>query len=450
MTTTAFADLGGYYPAWIDYRRWFLRIPGVQAAVRQGTDMLSLTSGVADESTGSPMRPAHLFRIASHSKTFTAVTVLQLAEQGALRLDDRVGAHVPELAASPVADRTVRDLLSHGGGVIRDSTDGDFWQLHRAFPDRAELIRIATDPTAAVLGRTEHFKYSNIAYGLLGLVVEAVTGAGFAERVRTAVIEPLGLADTGVEYDPARAGDYAAGHSALSTGRDRRVIGHVDTRALAAATGCYATAADLTAFFAALLPGDTRLLGADAQREQRHPVWQIKPNERSYGLGVFLDTVAGANLFGHTGGYPGHITCTLADAERGWVVSVLTNAVDGAASELATGWFRLLELGSKADHAECGERGVRFTGRFAALWGPLDVVRLDGRLFALGPVAGNPAEEAVPLEVVDDRTLRIVGGRGGNSYGELMTYDFGDDGSVRSMRGDSGVSHTPFAVPDGD
>jgi CubicO group peptidase (beta-lactamase class C family) len=441
-------DLLDYYPAWVAYRQWYQRIPGVQIALRRDGDLvLSQAFGVSNLDTGEPLTARHLFRIASHSKTFAAVAILRLVETGALRLDDAVATHLPKLAGAALADRTVGELLTHSGGVIRDSEDGDFWQLYRAFPDRDELLALACRPSAAVLDRNDHFKYSNIAFGLLGQVIEAVAGQSFAEYVRTEIAEPLGLEDTGAELDPSRAGDYAAGHSSLLTTRARQVIPHVDTQALAAATGCYATANDLTGFFGALLPDDARLLNADSQRQQRHRHWNIKAGEQGYGLGVFLDKIADTDLFGHTGGYPGHITCTYANPADRWVLSVLTNAIDGGASTLAAGYVHLLSLGSSADHATTESDATKFTGRFGWLWGLLDVVRIDGRLFAVDPATPNPAEDAAPLEVVDDSTLKIVGGRGGNSYGELMTYEFEDDGSIRTVRGDSAMSMTPFRIP---
>jgi CubicO group peptidase (beta-lactamase class C family) len=438
-----------YYPAWLEYRRWYLRIPGVQFALRcDGALELSDAVGVSNAETGERLTRDHLFRIASHSKTVAAVLILQLLEEGTLRLDDTLAGHLPELSGSPVADRTIRELLTHSGGVIRDSTDGDFWQAFRPFPDREELLAIARDPTAAVLPRNDHYKYSNIAYGLLGMVIEAVTGESFPQRVAKCVAEPLGLRNFGGEIDSTRAEEYAAGHGGLATARERGVIPHVDTRALAAATGCYATAEDLTAFFSALLPGRDVLLGADAQRIQRHWQWEVKKGEQRYGVGVILDRIAETELFGHTGGYPGHVTCTFADPATGRVISVLTNAVDGAATELASGLFHLLNLSRTADHSPAADDAVRFTGRFRSMWGVLDVVRLDGRLFALNPTDQNPADAAAPLTVVDDETLRIVGGRGGNSYGETMRYTFDGDGEVVSLRGDSGMSMTPFLGPD--
>jgi hypothetical protein len=71
-------------------------------------------------------------------------------------------------------------------------------------------------------------------------------------------------------------------------------------------------------------------------------------------------------------------------------------------------------------------------------------VRIDSRLFAVSPTEANPAEDAVELEVVDDTSLRIAGGRGGNSYGELMRFQFDPDGAVVSMRADSGMTMTPL------
>lgn len=440
-------SLSAYYGDWLAYRKWYLRVPGVQVAVRRdGEVIVDLALGRADLERGTALSTGHLFRVASHSKTFTAVAVLQLVAQQRLRLDDALAVHLPELVGTPVGNRTLGELLAHGGGVIRDGEDGDFWQHGHPFPDRAELVRVATRPGAAVIARNERFKYSNIAYGLIGMVLETLTGRAFAELVRDAIIGPLGLVDSGGEYDPARAADYAAGHSALSTASERRVLGHVDTGALAAATGCYATAADLTAFYDALRPGHDRLLGADGLRQLRHWQWEIKPGERRYGLGVFVDTIAETELFGHTGGYPGHITCTHAETAGPDVVSVLTNAVDGPASPLAAGWFHLRHLGRTATHTPA-PRGTRFTGRFASLWDVTDVVELDDRLFAIDPTAPQPAEDAVPLDVLDDHTLRIAGGRGGNSYGESMRYEFAADGSVVSLRGESGMTLRPFRVP---
>ena len=223
-STSAPAGHLDYFQSWLGYRQWLLRIPGVQVAVLDhGQRRVSAAFGHADLSTGQPLTVGHLFRVASHSKTFTAVAVLQLVEAGRLRLDDTVANRLPELAGSPLAGVQVRELLSHGGGVIRDSQDGDFWQLHRNFPDRQQLLAIAAEPAAAVLARNDRFKYSNIGYGLLGLIIEAVTGASYQDWVGAAIIARLGLADTGPELVESRRAELAAGHSALAYADERSV-----------------------------------------------------------------------------------------------------------------------------------------------------------------------------------------------------------------------------------
>src|SRR3954447_19956329 len=207
-TAEVAAAAAPYLESWLEHQRRRSRVPGVQAAVRVGDRLVLDTAlGVADVTTGEPLTTGHLFRIASHSKTFTATAVLQLAEAGRMRLDDPIERWVPALAGCALAEVTVRELLGHQGGVVRDGRDCDHWQLLHPFPDEERLTAIATGE-GAVLGRNEHFKYSNIGYGLLGQAIEAVTGTGYADHVRTAVVDRLGLTDTAPEWDPARAGDH--------------------------------------------------------------------------------------------------------------------------------------------------------------------------------------------------------------------------------------------------
>src|SRR6185437_15198788 len=443
--TVLHQDTIDYYRSWLDYRRWFLRVPGVQVAIAErGVPVLSAAFGSANLDTGEPLTDQHRFRIASHSKSFAAVAVLQLLEQGRIRLDDTLGERVLELASSPVATVTVGELLSHGGGVIRDSEDGDFWQGWRDFPDRDGLLAIAAETSAAVIERNDRFKYSNIGYGLLALVLEAAGGASFADQVAERITGRLGLSDTGTDLDPGA--DLAAGHGSLATGRQRQTIPHVHTGALAAATGCFATASDLVAFYSALLPGQQVLLNADSLRLMRRRQWDMKGPDVGYGFGLMLNRVGERDLFGHSGGYPGHITRTFGCTETGLVVSVLTNAIDGQAEPLATGLFRLVDLAKSASHRPA-ERPEHYVGRFGSLWGLQDIASIGGRLYLLDPTAPNPAEDAVPLEVIDQASLRIVGGSGGGSYGERVRLEFDQDGVLRSMRAESGMTMTRFEQP---
>lgn len=443
-----FAEVVGYYASLLEFAQTYQRVPAVQAAVYlDGGIAMSAAFGQADVESGTALTERHLFRIASHSKTFTATAVLQLREAGRLRLDDRADDHVTALAGTPIGAVTVRDLLSHTAGVSRDAADGDFWQLGAEFPDADGLHQLLTADRAMVLPANERFKYSNLGYSLLGLVVEAASGRGYADYVRDEIIARLGVADLGPELEPSRHGQAVTGYTSLAYAQTRTPIDHTSSRAMASATGFYATAQDLVRYFAAHLPGDDTLLSDESKRLMQHAAWQTKPDDpdQRYGLGFDVTKIGDTELFGHGGGYPGHITRTLVDPGRRYVVSVLTNAIDGPAQQLAELLPRLLDLATSEERP--GETEIdpsRFTGRFADLWGVVDVALLGGRLYALSPSLADPTDQAVPLEVVDEHTLRVTGGSGYGWYGEPYLYDFDDDGSVRSLRGTSGHTRWPL------
>lgn len=439
-----------YYDRWLAFNQRYLRIPGVQAAVYSGDGIsFSAAYGQADVEQGVALTEQHLFRIASHSKTFTATAVLQLVEQGKLRLDDKAAMHVTEIVGTTLGERTVRDLLSHAGGVTRDSAEADFWQLDTAFPDREHLLRVLKEPDSAVLPENDRFKYSNIGYGLLGLVIEAAAGTSYNNYVQTAIVDKLGLAGLGPELDVNRSSEYAVGYSSLSYADSRVPIEHVDTRALASATGFYGNARDLVSYFSAHLLGDDRLLTDASKRQMQHPVWRTSEKEDPrYGLGLQVAKVAKRDVFGHSGGYPGHITRTFVDGERRIVVSVLTNAIDGAATQLAEAALKLVDLAESKPRAEA-DGLARFTGRFANLWGVTDIVLLGGRLYAMDPSSPDPTDDPDPL-VADGDTLKVTGGSGYGGYGEAYRYTFGESGEVVSVRGSSGLLAKPldqFALP---
>lgn len=435
-----------YLWSWVEQQAAYRRATGVQVAVRvDGELLLDAAWGVADVTTGEPLTTGHLFRIASHSKTFTATAVMQLVEQGRLRLDDTLGTYVPELATSPLASRTLREVLGHQAGVVRDGDRADFWQLAGPFPDREALL---ADVLAhgEVYGPNEHFKYSNVGYSLLGLVIEEVTGLPYAEHLHRAVVEPLGLTRTGAEYDPARASEYAAGHTGLLDADDRRErIEHVDTRAMAAATGFYSTAAELSAYGSAHVLGDERLLTDASKRLMQRlesVVTAYGTEVGRYGVGMDRHTIGDREVVGHSGGYPGHITRTYVDPEDGLVVSVLTNAVDGPADPIAVGLIKLVDLALKAPEAPepggeaaAGARPLAdYTGRFANLWGVMDVAELGDRLVLLRPSAPDPVAAYEELTVAGPDALQIHRGPGFGTVGERLTYERDADGTVTSVR----------------
>jgi CubicO group peptidase (beta-lactamase class C family) len=433
-----------YVPSWLEYQQEYMPFVGAQVAVRvDGELLLDCAVGMADVANDVPLTTEHLFRVASHSKTFTGVAIMQLVEQGKIRLDDTVGDHMSDLAGTDMAGVTVRELLAHGSGMIRDGDNCDFWDVSRPFPDRDELIQTVSRH-GKVLEANEHFKYSNIGYSVLGLIIEAASGQSYQEYAIEHIVKPLDLKNTGPELDEARIDDYAKGYSSRAHGNRRIEIEHIDTRAESAATGFYATAADLTAYFQAHLDGDDRILTDASKRRMRQVQWRIS-DDSMYGLGLSITKFNGRTYYGHSGGYPGHITMSKLDPERKLSISVLTNTADGPAAVLCNGILRIIDraLDEKAKaKVEDAEALKPFEGRFASLWGFTDVVNLGGRLYSMAPTMDNPAETASGLEVASETELKVVDEGGFGGYGEKMRYTFNADGSVEKVRGATG--HTLF------
>lgn len=447
-------DVLAYAPKYLKYQQTYMPYVGAQVAVRRDGDLLfNEAYGFADLAKKTPLTVDHLFRIASHSKTFTGVACLQLEEQGKLRLDDTAETYVPELKSASMGGVTIRELLGMMSGMTRDGDNCDFWSLEIPFPDRTALLETIQNH-GKVLEPNVHFKYSNIGYSLLGLVIEGASGKPYRAYVTEAIVDVLGLKNTGPDLDFDRLDDYAKGYTSRVHGPEQIEIEHIDTFAESAATGFYSTASELTAYFQAHLDGDERILSDASKRKMRQVQCQVT-EDGAYGLGLGINKVGGRTYYGHSGGYPGHITMSRLDPERRLSISVLTNEGNGPAGVLADAILNLISLAADDKHqAKTEPRDAaelkRFEGRFAMLWGIMDVVNLGGRLYALTPTAPNPSELATELEVVSDTELKVVGDKGWGGYGEVTRYTFTADGEVMSIRGGSGMTMVPiekFTLP---
>jgi D-alanyl-D-alanine carboxypeptidase len=182
------------------------RLPGAAIGVVHGDDLVwSAGIGFADVAARRAPENTTLYRIASITKTFTGTAIMQLRDEGQLHLDDPAVAHLPELrgAASPfgaIETVTIRRMLSHESGLTSEPPGTD-WALP-AYEGRVDrnLARVAEIGTR--IPPNTQPKYSNLAYQLLGEIVARTSGSPYAEYVRAAILEPLGMAASGFEPLP--------------------------------------------------------------------------------------------------------------------------------------------------------------------------------------------------------------------------------------------------------
>ncbi len=363
-----------YTPRWLDYQMRRFEQPGcVIAVAHKGRLVLEQAFGYADAIKRKKLTPRHRFRAASHSKSFAAAAIMKLRQQDRLRLDDPLGRYLDGLHPD-VAQATLNQVLSHSAGLIRDGLDAGQFQDRRPFPDERELRAALAEPP--VLPGSSQLKYSNHGYGLIGLVIEAVTGQAYGDWVAREIIAPAKLVESQPDAPIPRGVPFARGHSSRLP-LDRRVIvpGDNRTHALAPAAGLISTAGDLARFFASLDPAARHSVLSPASRRemirrQWHDPHAIQPTY--YGLGIMSGQVGEWDWFGHGGGFQGCLSRTFALPGQDLAVSILTNAVDGFSGTWGDGVIRVLQAFKTGGAARARTRD--WTGRWWSLWGAVDLV----------------------------------------------------------------------------
>ncbi len=170
-------------------------------------------AGLRDVPSRSPVDSVTVFRIASMSKSFTALAILQLRDAGKLSLDMPAERYVPELAklrynTTDAPRITVRDLLSHSAGFPEDNPWGD-QQLSRTDAELSRMIErgipLSTSPGTG-------YEYSNYGFAILGRIVANVSGMPYARYIRAKVLQPLGMSVTTLEVADVPATRLAHGY----------------------------------------------------------------------------------------------------------------------------------------------------------------------------------------------------------------------------------------------
>lgn len=190
------------------------RVPGIAwGLIIDGELVHVATAGIRELASGSPVDRQSVFRIASMSKSFTAMAILRLREEGRLSLDDPAERHVPELRglAYPTNDSpriTIRHLLSHATGFPEDNPWGD--QQLDASEDSFSAMMLGGIPFSNPPGLA--YEYSNYGFAILGRIIANVSGLPYAEYMRRHIFAPLGLDATTLEAADVPADRLAHGY----------------------------------------------------------------------------------------------------------------------------------------------------------------------------------------------------------------------------------------------
>ena len=366
------------------------------------------------------------YRIGSLTKTFIAVLVMRLRDEGRLDLADPLGKHLDAgLGGERAAGATIAQLLSHTAGLASE-TPGPWWERSpgELRPGLADILSPAPHPPGRL------FHYSNPGYGLLGALVGQLRGHGWEEALRQEILDPLGMARTTLAPQEPHARGFA-----VHPWADVMQLEPTDPAGLMAPAGeLWSTADDLCRFAVFLLDGDDRVLPTATLAEMRAPA--SPPGDEAwaggYGLGLQLFRHDGRVLYGHSGSMPGFLATLCVSAADGVGAITLANATSGPdISGIALDLVQLV-----TDHEPClpdrwqpqpeiDQALLALTGPW--YWGPRAyVLRLIAdRGLELGPATGRG--RASQFRAQSDGTWT---GLDGYYAGETLRMVRGADGTV--------------------
>ena len=437
------------FSAWMEGQIAYRGLPGIVVGVVADQELVWAAGfGFADVAAKRPMTPATKFRMASHSKLFTATAIMQLREQGKVRLDDPVSKYLPWFKVKPAeADDppiTVEELLTHSSGLPREA--GPHWTTYQ-FPTQDELRNLTPDRQAAFSPEVR-WKYSNLAFSIAGMIVETASGERWADYVQKHIYQPLGMTSSSVDQNTA---GLAVGYGRRMPDGTRAVMPFIDARGMGAATGITSTVEDMAKFVSAQFRtgpmGGRQILSTGSLREM-HRIRVLENTwTRGNAIGFAVNRADGKTYIGHGGGYPGYTTQTLIQLDSRVGVIVLTNTNDSNPGDIAT--QLMSTVGDAVATATAVKPSVvawdpswaRFAGRYRGAFGDSEVVLLDRRLVLMTPNATTI--DTTRLEPLGNGTFRFVSLVGGGPVGEVVRFVEANGRVVRMITGDSYVDRAP-------
>ena len=385
------------------------RLPSVSAAVFRGGELAwSEAVGLADVEQRVKASPDTQYAVASITKTFTAVSVLQLRDAGKLDLEDPLSKHLPEATHGTL---TLRRMLAHASGLQREPP-GEIWET-LTFPGEEELLQ-GLEEAEQVLPPMAAWHYSNLAYALLGIVVARITGRPFREHVQERLLGPLGLERT--TWGPGEGAALPYFVEPYSDAVRREPV--LELGGKGGESGLYSTVGDLARWGAFLCDPDESVLKASSVAEMHDLNVVADANwTRGWGLGIELSRRGERVFGGHTGGFPGFLSI-LAYSRRDRIGAVvLTNAGN---------WPNLSPTGLELAEAALEELAPELEPWQPEESPPAEIAPLLGRWWSEGDesifswrggklearLADAPAErEPSVFEPEGDDRFRVISGR---------------------------------------
>ncbi|MEX2231143.1 MAG: serine hydrolase domain-containing protein [Cyclobacteriaceae bacterium] len=426
------SDALEYIDAWLEAQQAYDHLPGISVGIVKDQQLIwSKGYGFSDIEKNIPATPQTLYSICSITKLFTSIAIMQLYEQGKLRLDDSISSLLPELKidqqfkqSGPI---TIRGLLTHSSGLPRES-DFPYWTgPDFKFPTKKQVTEKLEEQKTLYPAST-YFQYSNLGMTILGEVVEKLSGKPYDVYVEENILKPLRLSNTKSTLPQNLWGNkLATGYSSLNRQGARDIVPLFDSRGIQAATGFSSTVEDLAEFaswqFRLLTHGGKEILSAATLKDMQRVHWVDPDWKMHWGLGFVVFQNNGKTLTGHWGTCPGYRSILLMDPKEKLAFIVLINTMENP-WQYASQIRNILQKGEKEKKSGGSDIDLEeYIGLYNAqpLGSEKKVLSWYGNLAVLELPSQNPLEDMTLLQHVGGDVFRRI--RRDESLGEEFFFE---------------------------
>jgi CubicO group peptidase (beta-lactamase class C family) len=449
-TTTSLEDNQGVadaiaaWEAWIEYQLAIARIPAASVGIVHDQELLMARGiGLANPDTGSPATADTIYSICSISKLFTSIALMQLSDEGRVRLDAPVADYLDWYSLKDAHPNdepiTIRRLLTHSSGLPRES-DYPYWSDPGfVFPTHDQIVERLSEQST-LYPSSRYFQYSNLALTLAGEIVVEVSAEDFDTRIHTEILDPLEMTNTFTDIPAEEWGTgMALGHSNLKRDGARKPIPLFKANGIAPAAGFASTVTDLAEFaqwqFRLLGDDTTEIIRSSTLREMQRVQWMDLDRGITRGLGFGTWKRGGHVFVGHGGACPGYYSQFLLVPKSKLGVIVLTSAMGspvGFYAEKAADFLVpaiAAATGKPGDDSDRDPELNRYVGIYDSSWGQSAVLHWQGGLAIMDLDSRDPKESIYKLSKTGEHTFRRVR-KDDETLGEEFVFVLDDEGAV--------------------
>jgi CubicO group peptidase (beta-lactamase class C family) len=430
---------------WLNAMQKYDELPGVSAIALQDQEVIWKGAyGMANPETGLEMSTNTICSICSISKLFTSVAIMNLYEDGALRLDDEIQDILPEYNLNQQYDLsgpvTIRNLLTHSSGLPRENAWPHWTDPELEFPTKEQILERLEEQQTLYPSST-YFQYSNLAMALLGFVVEEVSGQSYDDYIRELILNPLELDDTRTDMPEELWGSQlAVGHSYETMDGVQERVAMFEPNGVTPAAGFSSTVEDMATFAAwqfRLYDSEEEEILHPATIKNMHNIhWMDSDFGTSWGLGFSVYKGPDDKKWvGHGGHCPGYKTTLMMNPETKIAYSVMINSSNPNPGKYARGIHSILskakdiepaeeELAAElAEYAGYYQGEVMRSTSYVGTWGD--------KLVMMGIPSDNPGSFNTYRRVEKDHFVRI---RDNKEDGESMRFIRNETGEIVQMK----------------